>query len=82
MSYPSIDERADIGNYPRMGIGGKRFLKEIEFQLFDNPSWTDRERVWWNAVRIGFLECVQDYEMEADSAYMKGIEYANQQAAS
>jgi hypothetical protein len=82
MKYLSSDQRADVSDYPKLDFDGKRMLKEMEYQIFDNPSWTAAEREWFNTLRNNFLGCVQNYEMEAQLAYARGVEYANQQAAS
>jgi hypothetical protein len=56
---------------------GKRMLKEVEYQIFENPSWSVAEREWFNTLRNNFLGCVESYEMEAQEAYLRGVEYAD-----
>lgn len=78
MRYLPSDERADPDNFPKLGFDGKRMLKEVEYQIFENPSWSVAEREWFNTLRNNFLGCVENYEMEAQEAYLRGVEYTNE----
>jgi len=79
MAYPlPVEEHADPSDFPQLDFDGKMFLKEIEYQIFDNPNWSNFERQWWNMLRNKFLGCVMSYEDATKEAYMRGVEFGQQ----
>lgn len=73
----SVDDHVDFENFPHIDYDGRRFVKELEFQIFDNPNWTNAERQFWNYMRNRFLSCTFSYEQAIAEAYMAGAEYGN-----
>lgn len=71
--YPSFSERADLNDYPHIDMAGRQFVKEIEYQMFDNPQWRESERAWWGAMRNAFLATVLSYEDAVKEAYLRGV---------
>lgn len=76
-SHVPHDQRVNFDDFPHIDYDGKRFVLEIEFQLFDNPAWTEAERQWWAYIRGRFLSCTESYEMLIQQAFNKGAEYGN-----
>lgn len=78
MNYIPSDKKADPADFPRLGFDGKMILRELEFQVMENSSLSVSEREWFNVLRNKFLSCVEGYEADVDTAYMRGVVYANE----
>lgn len=74
-TLPRFDEKTDLNDFPNLDAAGKQFIKEMEYQLFENPMWRNSERQWWGALRNEFLATVISYEDAVSEAYLRGVEY-------
>ncbi len=80
MRLPSIDEKVNFEDYPHIDHAGRQFIKEAEFQIFENDTWNDAERAWWNALRLEVLQMILSYEDAIHAAFRRGVEYGNRAA--
>lgn len=78
MSIPRFDEKTDFSQFPHLDMAGKQFVKELEWQMYENTSWSESERAWFGALRNEFLATVIGYEDAVNEAYLKGVEYGQQ----
>lgn len=75
MNIPSFNQKVDVADFPNLDAAGKQFVKEMEYQMFHNESWSNSERAWFGALRNEFLATIISYEEAVTEAYLKGVEY-------
>ena len=60
-------------DYPNLEWDGNRALKELDYQINENPNWSVGERAWFSFLRGAIASSYCSYEDAIKQAEMKGL---------
>jgi hypothetical protein len=74
---PSIEEYTNVDDYPFLDAAGIQLVKELDWQIMENPNWSHKERVWLGTMRNLFLSSAISMQDAIKESYLRGVEFSH-----